>query len=59
MFNRLQDKFEIIKKDLRSDINIQIFREDAHKDKQKIKYLSNGRLFVSSYPNKFYIFVNN
>ena len=59
LFNRLQDKFEIIKKDLRSDINIQIFREDAHKDKQKIKYLSNGRLFVSSYPNKFYIFVNN
>ena len=59
LYNSLPDKFEIIKKDLRSDINIQIFREEAHKDKQKIKYLSNGKLFVSCYPNKFYIFDNN
>ena len=59
LYNSLPDKFEIIKKDLRSDINIQIFREEAHKDKQKIKYLSDGRLFVSCYPNKFYIFDNN
>ena len=59
LYNTLPDKFEIIKKDLRSDINIQIFREEAHKDKQKIKYLSDGRLFVSCYPNKFYIFDNN
>ena len=59
LYNSLPDKFEIIKKDLRSDINIQIFREEAHKDKQKIKYLSDGKLFVSCYPNKFYIFDNN
>ena len=59
LYNSLPDKFEIIKKDLRSDINIQIFREEANKNKQKIKYLKNGRLFVSSYPNKFYIFDNN
>ena len=58
-YNRLPDKFEVIKKDLRSDINIQIYREEVPKDKQKIKYLSNGRLFVSYYPNKFFIFDNN
>ena len=59
LYNRLPDKFEVIKKDLRSDINIQIFREEVPKDKQKIKYLSKGRLFVSCYPNKFFIFDNN
>ena len=58
LYNSLPDKFEIIKKDLRSDINIQIFREEVQKNKQKIKYLSNGRLFVSCYPNKFFIFYN-
>jgi hypothetical protein len=59
LYNRLPDKFEVIKKDLRSDINIQIYREEVPKDKQKIKYLTNGRLFVSYYPNKFFIFDNN
>ena len=59
IYNRLPDTFEIIKKDLRSDINIQIFREESHRDKEKIKYLKDGRLFVSSYPNKFFIFENN
>ena len=59
LYNRLPDRFEIIKKDLRSDINIQIYREEVPKDKQKIKYLPNGRLFVSCYPNKFFIFDNN
>ena len=59
LYNSLPDKFEIIKKDLRSDINIQIFREEVQKNKQKIKYLSNGRLFVSCYPNKFFIFYND
>ena len=59
IYNRLTDTFEIIKKDLRSDINIQIFREESHRDKEKIKYLKDGRLFVSSYPNKFFIFENN
>ena len=59
LYNCLFNKFEVIKKDLRSDINIQIFREEVPKDKQKIKYLSNGRLFVNCYPNKFFIFENN
>ena len=59
LYNRLPDKFEVVKKDLRSDINIQIYREEVPKNKQKIKYLSNGRLFVSFYPNKFFIFENN
>ena len=58
LYNSLPDKFEIIKKDLRSDINIQIFREEVPKNKQKIKYLPNGRLFVGCYPNKFFIFEN-
>ena len=58
-YNRFPDKFEVIKKDLRSDINIQIFREEVPKNKQKIKYLPNGRLFVGCYPNKFFIFENN
>ena len=59
LYNRLPDKFEVVKKDLRSDINIQIYREEVPKNKQKIQYLSNGRLFVSFYPNKFFIFENN
>ena len=59
IYNRLPNKFEIIKKDIKTDKNIQIFREEIYEDKQKMKYLSNGRIFVGSYPNKFFIFENN
>ena len=59
IYNRLPNKFEIIKKDIFSDRNIQIFREEIYENKIKMKYLSNGRIFVGCYPNKFFIFENN
>ena len=59
LYNKLPDKFEIIKKDLVKNENIQIFREEIYENKIKIKYLSNGRIFVGCYPNKFFIFENN
>ena len=59
LYNRFPDKFEIIKKDLRNDKIIQIYREEIYENKHKMKYLSNGRIFISCYPNKFFIFENN
>ena len=59
LYNRFPDKFEIIKKDLINDKNIQIFREEIYENKHKMKYLSNGRIFIACYPNKFFIFENN
>ena len=59
IYNRLPDKFEIIKKDLITNRIIQIFKEDVYENKQKMKYLNNGRIFVGCYPNKFFIFENN
>ena len=59
IYNRLPDKFEIIKKDLITNRIIQIFKEDVYENKQKMKYLNNGRIFVGCYPNKFFIFDNN
>ena len=59
LYNRFPDKFEIIKKDLINDKIIQIYREEIYENKHKMKYLSNGRIFISCYPNKFFIFENN
>ena len=59
LFNKVQNRIEIIKKDLVTRRNIQIFREEIYENRYKIKYLSNGRIFLGSYPNKFFIFENN
>ena len=58
-YNKFPDKFEIIKKNLVNNVNIQIFREEIYENKLKMKYLSNGRIFIGCYPNKFFIFENN
>ena len=59
IYNKIPDKFEIIKKDLMTDKIIQIFTEQIYENKLKVKYLNNGRIFVGCYPNKFFIFENN
>jgi len=59
LYNKVQNRIEIIKKDLVTRRNIQIFREEIYENRYKIKYLSNGRIFLGSYPNKFFIFENN
>ncbi len=59
LYNKVQDRIEIIKKDLITQRNMQVFREEIYENRYKIKYLSNGRIFLGSYPNKFFIFENN
>jgi hypothetical protein len=59
LYNKVQNRIEIIKKDLITHRNIQVFREEIYENRYKIKYLSNGRIFLGSYPNKFFIFENN
>ena len=58
-FNSLHECFEIIKKDIINDKIIQIFREKTDEQRHKMKYLSNNKIFVGTYPNKFFIFENN
>ena len=59
LYNKISDKFEIIKKDVLNDKTIEIFKGDIFENKIKIKYLSKNRIFVGCYPNKFFIFENN
>jgi hypothetical protein len=59
LYNKVKNRIEIIKKDLVTQRNIQVFREEIYENRYKIKYLSNGRIFLGSYPNKFFIFENN
>ena len=58
-YNKFPDKFEIIKKDLINNENLQVIREEIYDNKHKMKYLSNGRIFIGCYPNTFFIFENN
>ena len=58
-FNSLQECFEIIKKDIVNNKVIEIYREKTDEQRHKMKYLSNLKLFVGTYPNKFFIFENN
>jgi hypothetical protein len=59
LYNKVHNRIEIIKKDLITQRNIQVFREETYENRYKIKYLSNGRIFLGIYPNKFFIFENN
>ena len=58
-FNSMAKSFEIIKKDLKKNQVIQVFKQETDEEKHKIKYLSNNNLFVGTFPNKFFIFENN
>jgi hypothetical protein len=58
-FNSSNEYFEIIKKDIITNKVIEMFKEKTDLQKHKMKYLSNNRIFVGTYPNKFFIFENN
>ena len=58
-FNSLKENFEIIKKDIVTNKVVDKFSEKTDEQRHKMKYLSNNRLFVGIYPNKFYIFEAN
>ena len=58
-FKSMKENFEIIKKDIITDKVIEIFSEKTDEQRHKMKYLSNNRMFVGIYPNKFFIFENN
>ena len=57
--NSLKDYFEIIKKDIIINKVISTFREKTDEQRHKMIYLSNNRIFIGRYPNKFFIFENN
>ena len=58
-FNSLKEYFEIIKKDIIINKVISTFREKTDEQRHKMRYLSNNRIFIGTYPNKFFIFENN
>ena len=58
-FNSLKEYFEIIKKDIITNKVIMVFKENTDEQRHKMKYLSNNRLFIGTYPNKFFIFENS
>ena len=58
-FNSYKDKFEVIKKDIINNKILKVFSENTDEQKHKLKYLSTNKIFVGTYPNKFYIFENN
>ena len=58
-FNSYKDKFEVIKKDIINNTVLKVFTENTDEQKHKLKYLSTNKIFVGTYPNKFYIFENN
>ena len=58
-FISFQECFEIIKKDIIINKVIETYKEKTDEQRHKIKYLSNNKLFVGTYPNKFFIFENN
>ena len=58
-FNSYKDRFEIIKKDIINNKDLKIVNEKTDEQKHKMKYLSINKIFVGTYPNKFFIFENN
>jgi hypothetical protein len=58
-FNSSKEYFEIIKKDIITNKVIMAFKEKTDEQRHKMKYLSNDRLFIGTYPNKFFIFENS
>ena len=58
-FKSYKEKFEIIKKEIINNKILNIFTENTDEQRHKLKYLSPNKIFVGTYPNKFYIFENN
>ena len=58
-FQSYKEYFEIIKKDIVTGSVINNIIEKTDEQRHKMKYLSINKLFVGTYPNKFYIFENN
>jgi hypothetical protein len=58
-FKSYKEKFEIIKKEIINNKILNIFVENTDEQRHKLKYLSPNKIFVGTYPNKFYIFENN
>ena len=56
LFKSYKEKFEIIKKDVINNSVLKIFTEKTDEQKHKMKYLSIDKIFVGTYPNKFFIF---
>ena len=56
LFKSYKEKFEIIKKDVINNSVLKIFTEKTDEQKHKMKYLSINKIFVGTYPNKFFIF---
>ena len=58
-FISYKERFEIIKKDIINNKELKIINEITDEQKHKMKYLSTNKIFVGTYPNKFFIFENN
>ena len=58
-FKSYKEKFEIINKEIINNKILNIFTENTDEQRHKLKYLSPNKIFVGTYPNKFYIFENN
>ena len=58
-FKSYKDGFDIIKKDIISGEVLKSFSEKTDEQKHKMKYLDINKIFVGTYPNKFFIFENN
>ena len=55
-FNSYKERFEVIKKDIINNKNLKIFNQVTDEQRHKMKYLSFNKIFVGTYPNKFFIF---
>ena len=58
-FKSYKEKFEIIKKDIINNKVLKTFTEKTDEQRHKMKYLGINKIFVGTYPNKFFIFENN
>ena len=58
-FISYKERLEIIKKDIINNKELKIINEITDEQKHKMKYLSTNKIFVGTYPNKFFIFENN
>ena len=58
-FKSYKENFDIKEKDIIKNKVLNTFTEKTDEQRHKMKYLSPNKIFVGTYPNKFYIFVNN
>ena len=58
-FKSYKENFDIKEKDIIKNKVLNTFTEKTDEQRHKMKYLSPNKIFVGTYPNKFYIFENN